>query len=364
MRKRLLALVLLPSLLTAQPLPDGVKASVAAELAVGIERVRDGDFEAGLLTLDGVARRLVAERGPAEDLAQAYLHLGVAYLGLRQDALANAKLRQALRQDPDLRLSPDEFAPRVIRALEEARRALAETAALERAAKDKRGAGGLLLLGLGGAAAAGIAATAIQSETPNHPPTASVTVNPEGQAITSITKLTFTATASDLDGNVLTYNWSFGDGTFASGMAVTHIYESNGTFDVTLTVSDGSSTTAVDSRITARTLTGLWRLSQPGFRDTRAYDLQQTGGALAGNAILGNGVRLGIFTALSRVADPRQVALEHSDSAGFTSPPGGSCRLAIAGHANAGLDTITGVETCTLCSVCRPEQQRSIVMTR
>src|SRR5829696_5412403 len=101
MKNRWLALALVPSLLAAEPVPGATKPSPAADLAVGIERVREGDFEGGLLTLDGAARRLVSDGGPAKDLAQAYLHLGVAYLGLRQDALANAKLRHALRQDRD-----------------------------------------------------------------------------------------------------------------------------------------------------------------------------------------------------------------------------------------------------------------------
>jgi PKD domain-containing protein len=354
MRNCLLALALWPSLLAAEPV---------SELAVGIERVREGDFEGGLLTLDGVARRLVTERGPAKDLAQAYLHLGIAYLGLRQDALANAKLRQALRQDRDLHLSPDEFPPRVIRALEEARRGLAEAAALEKAAKSKRGAGGMLLLGLGGAAAAGIAVTAIHSETPNRPPTAAMTISPEGQAVTFVTKLTFVGTASDPDGNAVTYNWRFGDGISASGQTVTHVYDTDGTFEVTLTVSDGASAVTVDSRVAARTLTGTWRLAEPGYRDTRAFELRQTGAFLAGNAVLGNAVRPNI-SATSRVMDPRDVTLSHSDAVGLPSPPGGFCRLDIAGQLGPNLDVITAVETCSNCNACRPEQRKSIVMTR
>lgn len=45
--------------------------------------------------------------------------------------------------------------------------------------------------------------------------------------------------SSDADGDLLTFAWAFGDGTTASGTAVSHPYGSAGTFSLTLTVSDG-----------------------------------------------------------------------------------------------------------------------------
>ena len=50
----------------------------------------------------------------------------------------------------------------------------------------------------------------------------------------------FRADAADLDGDLLAYAWSFGDGTFESGSATrTHTYSAPGTYEATVTVSDG-----------------------------------------------------------------------------------------------------------------------------
>ena len=48
----------------------------------------------------------------------------------------------------------------------------------------------------------------------------------------------FTGSATDPDGNPLTYEWSFGDGTSGVGASVSHIYKDNGNYSVTLTVRD------------------------------------------------------------------------------------------------------------------------------
>lgn len=46
--------------------------------------------------------------------------------------------------------------------------------------------------------------------------------------------------STDVDGSIVFYNWSFGDGSIASGETVQHTYTSPGTYIVTLTVTDNS----------------------------------------------------------------------------------------------------------------------------
>ena len=57
----------------------------------------------------------------------------------------------------------------------------------------------------------------------------------------------FDASASkDVDGEIVSYNWNFGDGASDEGVSVTHIYEGGGQFEASLTVvdNDGKSDTA------------------------------------------------------------------------------------------------------------------------
>jgi len=55
--------------------------------------------------------------------------------------------------------------------------------------------------------------------------------------------VTFTSTASDADNDTLTYTWVFGDDTSpteASDVNPVHVYAANDSYDVTLTVNDGT----------------------------------------------------------------------------------------------------------------------------
>ena len=91
------------------------------QILEGVRQVEDGDYDPAILTLDTAARRLAGEPARARELAQAYLYLGIAYLGKAHEAAAKAKFREAVKQDHDLSLSPDKFPPKVIDLFEAAR---------------------------------------------------------------------------------------------------------------------------------------------------------------------------------------------------------------------------------------------------
>ncbi|MCX7984065.1 MAG: PKD domain-containing protein [Bacteroidetes bacterium] len=70
----------------------------------------------------------------------------------------------------------------------------------------------------------------------NAPPKAVITA--VGRSNTSL--ITFSAEESiDNDGDLLQYQWNFGDGTSTTGKRVSHLYEKSGTYTVTLVVNDG-----------------------------------------------------------------------------------------------------------------------------
>jgi len=80
-------------------------------------------------------------------------------------------------------------------------------------------------------------AIVVPPEPENLPPTADFVYSPTfpyvGQAVT------FDASgSSDPDGWIVSYEWDFGDGSTGTGVLTTYTYESTGTFNVTLTVTD------------------------------------------------------------------------------------------------------------------------------
>jgi hypothetical protein len=95
------------------------------------------------------------------------------------------------------------------------------------------------------------------SEPSNTPPLAAISASCSGLACT------FDGTDSfDDDGPIAAYHWSFSDGGTADGAIVQHTFASAGTYDATLTVTDGDG--ATDS--TTRTVTVAEESSPIGFR--------------------------------------------------------------------------------------------------
>jgi RHS repeat-associated protein len=105
--------------------------------------------------------------------------------------------------------------------------------------------------------------TTITVTNPNLPPVAAFTATPEEGA--APLDVGFDATGStDPDDGIASYNWSFGDGATATGLAPVHTYSTPGNFTVTLTVTDtfgltdqtSSSITVIDLPIGTASLSG------------------------------------------------------------------------------------------------------------
>lgn len=126
-------------------------------LAEGIRQVDEGEFDSAILTLDTAARRLAADPKRVRELSQAYLYLGIAYVGKGHEAAAKAKFREALAGMGDLSLSAERYPPKVIDLFEAARAdaRVPAPAATPMPAAAKKGGGGKGLLILGGAAVVG-----------------------------------------------------------------------------------------------------------------------------------------------------------------------------------------------------------------
>ena len=94
----------------------------------------------------------------------------------------------------------------------------------------------------------------------NSPPAASFTCNPpSGGAPLSVS---FNASGSyDTDGNIVSYQWSFGDGSSGSEAELTHTYQNAGSFIAKLTVTDNQGARDTSSK----TITVSVGLSPPSW---------------------------------------------------------------------------------------------------
>ncbi len=142
--------------------PERLQAQPTAsdpEVVRGIRQVDDGEYDAAILTLDNAARRLAKDPARAQDLPQAYIYLGIAYVGKGREAAAKAQFREALARINDLSLSAEKFPPKIVDLFEAAK---AEARAGAGAPPPKKGGGskGLLIGGAVAAAAAGVALAA------------------------------------------------------------------------------------------------------------------------------------------------------------------------------------------------------------
>lgn len=121
MRRRVLVVVFLSTLaLAGWSFSRGAQVS-DPEVAKGIRHVEQADFDAAVVTLDAASRRLAVQAPESKDLPQAFLYLGIAYLGKGDEVSAKARFREVLARVKDMKLGPDRFTPRVIQVFEQAR---------------------------------------------------------------------------------------------------------------------------------------------------------------------------------------------------------------------------------------------------
>jgi hypothetical protein len=206
-----------------QPSVAGQFDQADAGLATGIRQVREGEFDGALTTLDGVVKRLSAQKGPSKELARAYTYLGIAYVGLAQQEKARASFLEAWRADKAFTPSPKEYPPNIIELFERAKKegelaAKAQAAVPAPAASPahpapvaataRSGSSNLALYLLGGAAVAGggiaIAAKGSSGPSPTQPtPTPTPlrpTVTPSSYSVTLAADRNAGATAFDVSG--------------------------------------------------------------------------------------------------------------------------------------------------------------------
>ena len=121
---------------------------------------------------------------------------------------------------------------------------------------------------------------------PNRAPVInSMSANPSF-GIATLTAFAMTVSATDPDGDPVTFEWEFGDGTRATGAALSKTYLTDGAATVTVTASDGRGGTATDRRtVTIGSMTGNWTgIVNFGGNDNQpsTISLTQVGGVISG----------------------------------------------------------------------------------
>jgi TonB family protein len=111
MRNRLAAAFVMLLALTSL---TGAQTAADAGLTKGIAQVQDGRWDDAVSTLSDVVKRLSAAPARKDDLAQAYLWLGVAYAQLDSEKSGRASFREALKLDPRVTLA-EGWPPKVSR---------------------------------------------------------------------------------------------------------------------------------------------------------------------------------------------------------------------------------------------------------
>ena len=139
----------------------------------------------------------------------------------------------------------------------------------------------VVLVGCGGSSTGPDGITPPPPGASNGAPTAAINAS-AAVALVNVTRLSFTAQATDPNGDALTYEWNFGDGTTATGQTAQKIYDRPGAFAVTLKVTDskGASTSATAS-VAAKAINGFWNDESQGY----GIEVHQDGTNFSGRTV-------------------------------------------------------------------------------
>jgi hypothetical protein len=119
---RLLGVCLAACLMGAVAVALTPPATPVPTLVAGISQYDEGDMTGSVLTLETVIRSLSVEPAlHANDLSQAYLYRGAAFVRLAQEENAKGSFASALQYDKELRITEEKWPPRVVRVFEAAR---------------------------------------------------------------------------------------------------------------------------------------------------------------------------------------------------------------------------------------------------
>lgn len=133
---------------------------------------------------------------------------------------------------------------------------------------------------------------------PNIRPTAAFTESASGRAVA-----VDASGSSDPDGTVTAWTWTFGDGGTASGRSASHTYAADGTYSVTLTVTDDRGATGQASQFVQVAAPASTTIASDAFARTVANGLgaADTGGVWT---LAGTASRFAVSSGAARLSTP------------------------------------------------------------
>jgi PKD repeat protein len=114
----------------------------------------------------------------------------------------------------------------------------------------------------------------------NRPPVVTAPTATPGTAIVGI-EVAFLASATDAEGDQVSYAWDFGDGETSTQASPNHVFQRAGVFMVRVTVRDRDGADSAEAPITVKTLTGDWCPLSCNFENGRLR-LVQNGTTVTG----------------------------------------------------------------------------------